>query len=76
MNKIDYRGLKCPMPVLKAHKIIKNDKKNTIFEFICDDKSAPKDFEDLCNNSNYKLISIKRNGSLFFITISKSNSEK
>ncbi len=60
MIKFDYRGLKCPMPVLKAHKAIKSDKKNTKFEFICDDQSAPDDFKDLCLNANYKLLYVKK----------------
>ena len=46
MKKFDYRGLKCPIPVLKAFKEIKKKKIENNFEFLCDDKTAPKDFKD------------------------------
>ena len=73
MIKYDYCGLKCPIPVLKAHKVIKNDKKNFRFEFKCDDKSAPKDFEELCKNTGNKLLNIKKKKSFFLISIEKIN---
>jgi len=76
MIKFDFRGLKCPIPVLKAHKIIKNATNQTLFEFICDDKSAPKDFADLCNNAKYKLSDISKKEDAFIIRIEKIISEK
>tara|TARA_A100001015_G_scaffold308879_1_gene407256 strand:- start:748 stop:978 length:231 start_codon:yes stop_codon:yes gene_type:complete len=76
MIKHDYSGLRCPIPVLKANKVLKNDKKNSRFEFKCDDKSAPKDFEELCKNTGHKLLSIKKVKSFFLISIEKINFEK
>ncbi len=76
MKRIDYRGLKCPMPVLKAHKAIKVEKNNMQFEFISDDKSAPRDFEDLCKNAGYKLLDIIKEKNYFLIRIEKTNFEK
>ena len=76
MKRIDYRGLKCPMPVLKAHKAIRTEKNNTQFEFISDDKSAPKDFKDLCKNTGYTLLSIIKEENYFLIRIESTNFEK
>lgn len=64
--KIDLLGLKCPIPVLKANKIIKEYKKGDIIEFLVDDIAAPNDFKVYCETKNYKLLSINK---LKYITI-------
>ena len=58
--KIDLLGLKCPIPVLKANKIIKEYKKGDIIEFLVDDIAAPNDFKVYCETKNYKLLSINK----------------
>ena len=58
--KIDLLGLKCPRPVLKANKLIKEHKKGEIIEILVDDIAAPNDFKIYCETKNYKLISIKK----------------
>ena len=47
MKEFNYIGFKCPIPVLKAFKELKNYPKEKNFQFKCDDPTAPKDFEDL-----------------------------
>ena len=44
MSTYDFRGLKCPIPVIKAFKLIKEKKEELEFTFLTDDKSAPEDF--------------------------------
>ena len=58
MNTYDFRGLKCPIPVLKAYNIIKKNKKCNLFVFLTDDKSAPKDFKDFCINTGHEIVNI------------------
>ena len=58
--KIDLLGLKCPLPVLKANKLIKEHKKGDIIELLVDDIAAPNDFKIYCETKNYKLLSIKK----------------
>ena len=60
MSINDFRGLKCPIPVLKAFKIIKDEKVNNNFIFLTDDKSAPEDFKDFCKNTGLSLVEIKK----------------
>ena len=76
MRIIDFKGLKCPIPVLKAFKIIKEEKEVEEFMFLTDDLSAPKDFKDFCTNAGYILISINKKNDYHEITIKRSNSEK
>ena len=64
--KIDLLGLKCPLPVLKANKFIKEYKKGDILEFLVDDAAAPNDFKIYCETKNYELLSINKSN---YITI-------
>ena len=76
MSVNDFIGLKCPIPVLKAFKIIKEEKTTMEFIFLTDDLSAPKDFKDLCNNIGLNLLEIKKKKNYHEIIISRANSEK
>ena len=58
---IDLLGLKCPLPVLKANRILKNYAKGDIISFIVDDKAAPDDFKVFCETKNLELLSISKN---------------
>ena len=60
MSMHDFRGLKCPIPVLKAYSIIKKEKNEINFTFLTDDISAPKDFKDFCDNTGHTLVEIKK----------------
>ena len=72
MSIIDFRGLKCPIPVLKAFKIIKDEKENNNFIFLTDDKSAPGDFKDFCKNAGLSLVEIKKYKSYHEIVIKRN----
>ena len=76
MSIHDFRGLKCPIPVLKAFKIIKEEKPTIQFTFITDDPSAPKDFRDFCVNTGFILISISKKNDHHEIVIKRPNSGK
>ena len=76
MSVHDFRGLKCPIPVLKAFKVIKEEKLTMQFTFLSDDPSAPKDFKDFCINTGFILININEKSSYHEITIKRPNFEK
>ena len=68
----DYTGLKCPLPVLKAKRIIKNLDFNEEHVFICDDPASPIDFKHLCNNEGLKIdITNKSDGKFMFKIMKK-----
>ena len=62
MKKSDYTGLRCPLPVLKAKRIIKNMKKGEYHQFISDDPASLIDFSHLCEVENLELNFLKTNG--------------
>ena len=58
MEEHDFTGLKCPLPVLKAKRVLKNLAKGKKVVFISDDPASPIDFTHFSENEGYK-ISIK-----------------
>ncbi len=76
MKTYDFRGLKCPIPVLKAFRVIKENKENNLFIFLTDDRSAVKDFKDFCENTGHKLINILQEKDYTKIEIQRVSFEK
>ena len=62
----NFNGLKCPIPVLKAKRVIKTMSKKEEQTFLCDDPASPIDFKHLCDNENLKLNIEERNGTFTF----------
>ena len=58
MEEYDFTGLKCPLPVLKAKRVLKNLSKGKKVVFISDDPASPIDFTHFSENEGYE-ISIK-----------------
>lgn len=46
---VDATGLKCPLPVLKAQKALRDMEKGQTLLLMATDKNAPIDMEDLCS---------------------------
>ena len=68
IEEYDFTGLKCPLPVLKAKRVLKNLAKGKKVIFISDDPASPIDFTHFSENEGYE-ISIKSTtkGSHYFI---------
>ena len=68
-HELDLIGLKCPLPVLRANKKLKEFSKNEVVKILVDDPSAPEDFRILCKTKKYKLISSEKKTNYINITI-------
>ncbi|MEQ8228732.1 MAG: sulfurtransferase TusA family protein [Rhodospirillales bacterium] len=71
-DTLDARGLKCPLPVLKAKKAMKPLVSGDTLTVLATDPSAPKDFEEFCAATGYALEENRTEGSDFIIIIRKS----
>ena len=69
---LDAKGLKCPMPVLKASKIIKGMTSGQTFELIADDAGAKSDVPPLLNKTACTLVEMKENKGVFTFLIRKN----
>ena len=66
MKKSDFTGLKCPLPVLKAKRVINKLKQGESHQFLSDDQSSPIDFSHLCEVENLELNFVKTKGIFLF----------
>tara|TARA_B100000035_G_C20581084_1_gene371126 strand:- start:102 stop:332 length:231 start_codon:yes stop_codon:yes gene_type:complete len=60
MSKIEHNlnlvGLKCPLPILKISKKLKEIKVGDIINAKCDDPKSENDINNLCKSIRIKLI--------------------
>ena len=72
INKtVNYIGLKCPLPVLKARRELNHLKTGQILEIIADDPAASLDFAHFCEISDNELLVSKKNKNNLKILIKK-----
>ncbi|MGB0718384.1 MAG: sulfurtransferase TusA family protein [Alphaproteobacteria bacterium] len=56
---LDFRGLRCPLPVLKARKAIKSMAPGAVVTILLTDPSAPEDFKDFCRISGHSWVRVE-----------------
>ena len=69
--ELNAKGLKCPMPVLKAKKVIKKMASGQTFELISDDSGSKVDIPPLLNKTGCTLVEMKENNGVFTFLIKK-----
>ena len=68
----DARGMKCPLPVLKARRLIREMAPGEVLEVQATDPGAPQDFEHFCQTAGHRLLSIETIGDVIVIRIEPS----
>jgi tRNA 2-thiouridine synthesizing protein A len=68
VKTFDFTKLKCPMPVLKTKKELRNLASGEVIEVIADDVGAKKDIPALLNKLGDELVELREdNGNLIFL---------
>jgi tRNA 2-thiouridine synthesizing protein A len=62
---LDVKGLACPLPVLKAKKIMRELPKGSVLEVIATDPLSPADFEVFCRTSGHRMIESSQSSGVF-----------
>ena len=70
----DFTGLKCPLPVLKAKRVLKNLVDGEKVIFISDDPASPIDFTHFSENEGYKISIKSTTAGIHYFTMSKNQS--
>ena len=68
---IDLMGLRCPLPVLKIAKKIKEIRKGDIIKVKVDDPKAENDINELTKNIGIRIIEKKKEKKFIFFKIKK-----
>lgn len=53
---LDARGMSCPLPVLRANKLLKTMRAGDQLTVLATDAAAPKDFENYCGQTGHRLV--------------------
>lgn len=68
---LDAKGLRCPLPVLKARKAMKDLPVGGILRVLATDPGAIKDFEAFCKTTGYRLVAANQVGDVLMFDIQK-----
>jgi tRNA 2-thiouridine synthesizing protein A len=68
---LDAKGLKCPLPVLRARKAMKEVAPGDSLQVLATDPGAPKDFTHFCEATGFELIESRQDGEIFTFVIRK-----
>ena len=68
---IDVRGLKCPLPVLKTDRRMRDFAAGTYFVVLATDPMAAIDVPHFCGENGHRLIASHRDGNLLRFEIEK-----
>ncbi len=66
---LDARGLKCPLPVMKAAKLLRGLPAGALARVLATDPGAPLDFVDLCESQGHHLLESRETGGAFEFVI-------
>lgn len=70
-HRLDASGLKCPMPVLKARRLLRDLPEGDELEILATDPGAPGDFTHFCEVTGYMLLHVKAAEGIHTIVIRK-----
>ncbi len=68
---LDAKGLNCPLPILKAHKMLKGVPTGETLRILATDPGSPADFEDFCRMTGNQLVESKREGGAYSFLIKR-----
>ena len=70
--QLDATGLKCPIPVLKARKVIRGLARGDTLEVLSTDPGSVADFEAFCDAGGHELLEHSHDGEVFHFLIKVS----
>ena len=69
--EIDVKGLKCPLPILRAKKALATMESREVLRIIATDPASVKDFAAFCKQTGNALLSSVVEGDEYTFVISK-----
>jgi len=70
-TKLDFKGMACPMPIMKTAMAFKKAASGDVFEVVCDDPGFEPDITAWCNETGNVLEGISKEGKEIVATIKK-----
>jgi tRNA 2-thiouridine synthesizing protein A len=70
---LDAKGLKCPLPVLKARKAMRDLPAGGVLRVLATDPGAAKDFEHFCKTTGHELLGVRGEAGTLVFDIRKAD---
>ena len=70
---LDAKGLRCPLPVLKARKAMKDLPVGATLRVLATDPGAVKDFEAFCKTTGHRLLGASQVADVLTFDIQKTS---
>ena len=68
---LDAKGLKCPLPVLRARKKIRDVEPGSALTVLATDPAAPQDFRAYCDQTGHPFVSVVEEDGVFTIVLKR-----
>jgi tRNA 2-thiouridine synthesizing protein A len=69
---LDAKGLRCPLPVLKARKAMRELPAGGVLRVLATDPGAVKDFEHFCKTTGHQLLAAHEDAGTLVFDIRKA----
>jgi tRNA 2-thiouridine synthesizing protein A len=70
---LDTKGLRCPLPVLKARKELKGMPVGAMLRVLATDPGSVNDFEAFCKTTGYRMVHQEKVGEILIFDIEKTS---
>jgi TusA-related sulfurtransferase len=70
-TQLDFKGMACPMPIMKTAMAFKKAAPGDVFEITCDDPGFEPDIKAWCSETGNALEGITKSGKDIVATITK-----
>jgi TusA-related sulfurtransferase len=70
-EKLNFKGMSCPMPIMKTSLAVKKGASGDVFEIVSDDAGFEPDVRAWCKETGNTLTSISKSGSDIIAVITK-----
>jgi tRNA 2-thiouridine synthesizing protein A len=71
VQRLDLKGLKCPLPVLRANKALRGLQNGDVLEVAATDPASAKDFETYCQTAGHALLTRDESDGVYRFRIRK-----
>jgi tRNA 2-thiouridine synthesizing protein A len=68
---LDARGLKCPLPILKADRALKDLASGETLRVLTTDPGSVEDFKDFCRASRNEMVESQQEGGTYTLLIKR-----
>lgn len=73
---LDAKGLRCPLPVLRANRLLRDMVPGARLRVLATDQAAAADFRAYCRETGHALISASEDGGVLSLTIRRREDQR